>query len=125
MTVSPKFGLVHHMMTQDGMTKEKFAGFHIEVSSLLLEEGNVTLIFDYAPSHRELPRLLSDAHDCVNLPRYSPFLNMTDMVISCVKATANASYPSLRYRWTSAVIPWLQNSGSVGSVGSTDISWIS
>ena len=72
MAVSPKFGLVHHMMTEGGMTKEKFAGFLIEVSSLLLDEGNVTLVFDNAPSHRELSRLPSDAHDCVNLPRYSP-----------------------------------------------------
>ena len=86
LAVSPKFGLVHYTMTEGGMTKEKFSDFVVEVSALLLSEGHITMVFDNAPSHRDLPRLLSDSHEYRHLPRYSPFLNMTEMAISCVKS---------------------------------------
>ena len=86
MAVSPKFGLVHFTMTEGGMTKEKFSIFIIEVSALLMDEGHITMIFDKAPSHRDLARLLSDSHDFLHLPRNSPFLNITEMAISYVKS---------------------------------------
>ena len=86
LAVSPKFGLVHFTMTEGGMTKDKFGEFLIEVSALLLDEGHITMIFDNAPSHRVLPRLLSEDHEHRRLPRYSPFLNITEMAISCVKS---------------------------------------
>ena len=47
------------------MTKDKFSDFAVEVSALLLCEGStyITVVFDNAPSHRDLPRLLSDNHE--------------------------------------------------------------
>lgn len=84
LAVSPQFGLVHFVTKQGGMTKEAYGLFLSEVSALL-EEDQFVIIHDNAPCHREFP-FLSSIHSLRPLPRYSPFLNITEMAISCVKS---------------------------------------
>ena len=66
------------------MTKESYGYFLTEVSTLL-EEEEFVIIQDNAPCHREFP-FLSDLHRVLPLPRYSPFLNITENSISCLKS---------------------------------------
>lgn len=86
LAVSPAFGLVHQMLVTGGMTKEKFAEFLGELSQLLYEEGSLTIIYDNAPPHRDPPALQHELHDQRPLPRYSPFLNITENAISALKS---------------------------------------
>ena len=85
MAVSPRLGLVHFSFVEGGMNKELFMHFIGEVSALLADE-NVFIIYDNAPPHRDCPPPHADDHDLKTLPRYSPFLNMTERAISCVKS---------------------------------------
>ena len=78
LAVSPQYGLVHHVFVEGGMTKETYSSFMSKVSALL-DENEVTVIQDNAPSHRDTPTF-NEQH-VRSLPRYSPFLNITEMAI--------------------------------------------
>ena len=101
LAVSEKFGLVHYKIFDGGMTQEIFNYFVMEISALL-ENEEIVLIFDNAPAHRKPPVMLSE-HETKPLPRYSPFLNMTEMAISCLKAHCKRklSEPSIQVRLSS------------------------
>jgi len=86
LAVSPSYGLVHYMLFTGGMTKERFSDFLGELSQLLHEEPRVCVIYDNAPPHRDTPTLQHDDHDQRALPRYSPFLNITENSISALKS---------------------------------------
>ena len=75
------------------MTKELYALFLSEVSALLQEEEEVVIVLDNAPSHSDCP-FLGDRHFIKPLPRYSPFLNITENAISCLKSAAKRSISS-------------------------------
>ena len=86
LAVSPRLGRVHFSFVEGGMTKDIFMRFISEVSALLFNE-NVFMIYDNAPPHRNCPPPQTDMnHDLKTLPRYSPFLNMTERAISCLKS---------------------------------------
>ena len=102
LAVSPQHGLVHFTLVDGGMTKELFGLFLGEVSTLLGDE-ELVLIFDIAPAHRDPPTLQSPLHDHQYLPKYSPFLNITEMAISCLKSHAKQrlSEPSIQATFSS------------------------
>ena len=85
LAVSPRLGKIHFTFVDGGMTKELFINFISEVSALLSDE-NLFIIYDNAPPHRNCPSPDGDNHDLKTLPRYSPFLNMTERAISCLKS---------------------------------------
>ena len=92
LAVSPQFGLVHQYFVTGGMTKESYALFLSEVSALLQEE-QLFIIHDNAPSHRDYP-FLNELHTVKPLPRYSPFLNITKNAISCLKSAVKRQISS-------------------------------
>lgn len=87
LAVSPAHGLVHHFFVEGGMTKEKFSDFLSELSTLFAET-DLCIVFDNAPPHRDPPLLQHESHETRALPRYSPFLNITENAISCAKSYA-------------------------------------
>ena len=84
LAVSQHYGLVHYVCINGGMTREKYAAFLSEVSSLLYDDS-VCIVHDNAPTHRD-PPFLKENHPIKCLPRYSPFLNPTEAAISSLKA---------------------------------------
>ena len=93
LAVSPQYGLVHHVFVEGGMTKETYSSFMSKVSALL-DENEVTVIQDNAPSHRDTPAF-NEQHVVRSLPRYSPFLNITEMAISSLKSAVKRNLSSL------------------------------
>jgi len=95
LAVSSQFGLVHHCVVNGGMTKETYLPqFLSEVSALgLLNEDQMFIIHDNAPSHRDHP-FFNELHTLLPLPRYSPFLNITENAISCLKSAAKRQISS-------------------------------
>ena len=66
------------------MTKEIFSDFLMEISSLMGEDS-FTVLMDNARCHNELP-FMSNSHEVRMLLKYSPFLNLTELANSCLKA---------------------------------------
>lgn len=62
-----------------------------EVFQLLHEEGDLSILYDNSPSHRESPNLQYDLHHQRPLPKYSRFLNITENAISTLKNSVNGS----------------------------------
>jgi transposase len=87
MAVSPSYGLCHSVFVEVGMTKEKFQDFLSELSAVFAGQ-KCHFIFDNATPHLNPPPMHHDEHDCNPLPRYSPFLNITENAISALKAAA-------------------------------------
>ena len=83
LAASPNWGLLHWKFIRGGMTKDLFSDFLSELSVLVPEE--FVLIFDNARAHFDPPNML-DNQSIMHLPPYSPFLNMVERVISCLKA---------------------------------------
>lgn len=86
MAVSPVHGLVHHNILDGGMNCEKFASFLSEVSELLADEQDVVILIDNAPAHADAEFELPQHQLLRRLPKYSPFLNMTELANSALKA---------------------------------------
>ena len=76
-------GLVHYMCIDGGITGELFAGFLMEISALLDEP--FVMLCDNARPHTN-PPVMGHGQEVRFLPRYSPFLNATEMAGSCLKA---------------------------------------
>ena len=93
LAVSPQFGLVHHSIVNGGMTKETYGMFLSEVSALIGDDQQIVIIHDNAPSHRNCP-FLNELHTVLPLPRYSPFLNITENAISCLKSAVKRQISS-------------------------------
>lgn len=85
LAISPIHGLVHYKISQ-GFNREQYQGFITELSQLLADEQFILLI-DNAPCHSEAEiGLQYDAHAIRRLPKYSPFLNPTELANSALKA---------------------------------------
>ena len=83
LAVSPQLGLVHHRIFVGGFTAERFREFMIEVGTLVDDE--FTVLADNARAHGVVNFGRPDQR-LQFLPPYSPFLNATEMAISCMKA---------------------------------------
>lgn len=80
------------------MTKEKFSEFLVEIS-VLMDEEEFTILMDNARSHSDCP-YLSDIHHIKMLPKYCPFLNLTELANSALKAAVkrNLTEPGVQRR---------------------------
>ena len=80
-----------------GMNGESFNNFLMNISQHLDAHELHNLIFDGAPAHRraEVP---NENANVKMLPPYSPFLNIVEQAISCLKANIKADLlsPELR-----------------------------
>ena len=90
--ISGKVGLVHHQISFQTVTRERFEGFLAdtvrECEDLLPENEAVYLIYDNARPHVNAP-LPEGPNPLITvklLPPYSPFLNSTEMAHSAFKA---------------------------------------
>lgn len=88
LAVSPQWGLLHARFLRGGMTQDIFNEFVVEVATLVTEE--FVLLCDNAPCHRKAPAM-NEGQALRFLPPYSPFLNMTERAISCIKAALKRS----------------------------------
>ena len=84
LAVSPQYGVVHYSIKRGGANIDSFAGFLMEISTLMIEES-IVIIADNAPAHNT-PPALNDGHLIKFLPQYSPFLNIVENSISVFKA---------------------------------------
>lgn len=93
LAISPVFGLVHHIIQMGGMDGESFNDFLVHTGQQLDGHDMHSLIFDGAPAHRraEAP---NDNTNVRILPPYSPFLNIVEQAISCLKANIKADLSS-------------------------------
>ena len=100
LAISPVFGLVHHTIREGGMRRESFTEF-LEQTSENLDENEIHyLIFDGAPAHRRPEEPSENVHVNI-LPPYSPFLNIVEQAISCLKANIKAELarPAMQERF--------------------------
>jgi hypothetical protein len=86
LAVSPQLGLVHYQCHIGGFTAEKFRDFLSEVS--ILVDDRFVVLADNARAHGDTHNLGRPDQLVRYLPPYSPFLNATEMAISCLKADA-------------------------------------
>ena len=93
LAISPVFGLVHHIIQMGGMNGESFNNFLMNISQHLDAHEIHNLIFDGAPAHRRAEAPNENANVKM-LPPYSPFLNIVEQAISCLKANIKADLSS-------------------------------
>ena len=86
LAVSDRLGLVHSLILEGGMTKDRFSDFLSELVELLAtQEEQFVILCDNATSHVNAPNIRG--HGSVRyLPKYSPFLNACEMAGSSLKA---------------------------------------
>ena len=89
MAVSPNHGLVHHTAIIGGMNAERFNDFLHDARLNLNPDDQVIFIYDGAPAHRN-PQNPGPNTKLKKLPPYSPFLNIVEQAISCLKAAIKA-----------------------------------
>ena len=82
-----------------GMNVARFDDFLTQARTNLDPEESVTFIYDGAPAHRN-PIVPAPNTELKMLPFYSPFLNIVEQAISCLKATikADISRPEIQRR---------------------------
>jgi transposase len=85
LAVSPQWGLVHWMMVTGGFCNDSFCNFISELEALV--DVPFTVLCDNARPHCNAPALAHN-HELAYLPRYSPFLNCTEMAGSALKSAA-------------------------------------
>ena len=88
LAVSPLWGLVYYKFIRGGMNQQEFSDFVIELSTIVANP--FVLIYDNARPHLNPPQLEENQNQR-HLPPYSPFLNMTERAISCLKAALKRS----------------------------------
>ena len=90
--VSAAAGLVHHEISFETVTRERFEHFlaatAAECNEMFPDDEPVILIYDNARPHvrAELPADANALMETKLLPPYSPFLNMTEMAHSSFKS---------------------------------------
>ena len=87
--VSSERGLVHHELTQGGMTGDRFQTFVANMCALYpLQHGEqCAIICDNAAAHRRAAdMILPEGFQLTFLPPYSPFLNIVENAFSIWKA---------------------------------------
>ena len=78
MAISPINGLVFSSAFVGGMNAARFDDFLTQARTNMDPEESVIFVYDGAPAHRN------------PLPPYSPFLNIVEQAISCLKAAIKA-----------------------------------
>lgn len=89
LAISARAGLVHHSAQIGGMNGQLFNDFLVQTHQRLPPNDQVYFIYDNAPAHRNAN---SPGANCEMkpLPAYSPFLNIVEQAISCLKAAIKA-----------------------------------
>ena len=97
---SQVFALVHYTVPMGWMMRESCTEFLTGTAIHLDENETHYLIFDGAPAHRRPEQPRDNANLCI-LPPYSPFLNIVQQAISCLKASIKAyiSRPAMQERF--------------------------
>ena len=86
LAVSPILGVVHSSTFKGGMMQEMFRDFITNVAVILAyNDDSYILLCDNVRSHFNVPHF-ADQGDIKYLPKYSLFLNTTEMAGSTVKA---------------------------------------
>ena len=89
--ISSRHGLMHYIVLPCGMKRDMFSQFLMEVSANVIAEygsnSDVHMLFDNAPSHRNLDdSLYSPTLPMRRIPKYSPMLNPIECAFSSLKA---------------------------------------
>ena len=89
MAISPIDGLVFSSAFVGVMNAARFDNFLTQARPSLYPEETVIFVYDGAPTHRNptVPALYTELK---MLPPYSPFLNIVEKAISCLKAAIKA-----------------------------------
>ena len=93
-------GIIYHEVVEGGVNQGMFAGFIQSISAIIGEDTEVTMLFDNAPSHRDVETRvhLPNGHHLKRLPAYSPFLNPIENVFSVMKATTKQHLAANQHR---------------------------
>ena len=94
MAISSNHGLVHHTAIIGGMNAERFNDFLHDARLNLNPDDQVIFIYDGAPAHRN-PQNPGPNTELKKLPPYSPFLNIVEQAVSCLKAAIKADISRL------------------------------
>ena len=99
MAISPINGLVFFSAFVGGMNAARFDNFLTQARTNLDPEESVIFVYDGAPAHRN-PTVPAPNTELKMLPPYSPFLNIVEQAISCLKAAikADISRPEIQRR---------------------------
>ena len=97
MAISPINGLVFSSAFVGGMNAPLFVNFLTQARTNLDPEESVIFVYDGAPAHRNptVPALYTELK---MLPPYSPFLNIVEQAISCLRPKADISRPESQRR---------------------------
>ena len=99
MAISPINVLVFSSAFVGGMNAARFDNFLTQARTNLDPEESVIFVHDGAPAHRN-PTVPAPNTELKMLPPYSPFLNIVEQAISCLKAAikADISRPEIQRR---------------------------
>ena len=99
MAISPINGLVFSSAFVGGMNAARFDNFLTQARTNLDPEESVIFVYDGVPAHRN-PTVPAPNTELKMLPPYSPFLNIVEQAISCLKAAmkADISRPDIQRR---------------------------
>ena len=89
MAISPISGLVFSSATVGGMNAVRFNNFLAQARTNLDPDKSVIFVYDGAPAHKNLA-IPAPNTELKMLPPYSPFLNIVEQAISCLKAAIKA-----------------------------------
>ena len=99
MAISPINGLVFSSTFVGGMNAARFDNFLTQARTNMDPEESVIFLYNGAPAHRN-PTVPAPNTELKMLPPYSPFLNIVEQAISCLKAAikADISRPEIQRR---------------------------
>jgi hypothetical protein len=86
LAVSPTLGLVHHAIHERTVRADSIGDFVSELEELLASEEPHILLCDNAPAHTNIDDGVNAPNVVRRLPRYSPFLNLTELANADLKA---------------------------------------
>jgi len=89
MAISPAVGIIFHEIIIGSVNGERFQYFLDNLSEVIGEEFDATIIMDNAPIHRGAAMVYQN-HQIKKLPPYSPMLNSIENGFSCLKIRIRA-----------------------------------
>lgn len=89
MAISPAVGSIFHEIIIGSVNGERFQYFLDNLSEVIGEEFDATIIMDNAPIHRGAA-MVYENHQIKKLPPYSPMLNSIENAFSCLKIRIRA-----------------------------------
>ncbi len=114
--VSPTAGLLHHALSDVGMTSQRFCTFLEETVQHL--SGNMqshVLLFDNAPAHRHAENATLPAScQLRRIPPYSPFLNIVENCFSQWKSRVKRELAAVRH--TILILPHDQRMATLAQI---------